>query len=509
METTHRVCVIGAGIAGLVTAKVLNQDGFDVTVFEREPTLGGVWATSRTYPGLRANNPRESYAFADFPYPRTADDFPTAEQVRAYLESYADKFGVRSLIRFSTEVVSVSRQPRTRDSVGRFRAGIRLASAPGMEERLDFGSVAVCSGVFSEPHIPEIAGREQFSGKVFHSSQFVDQEQVSGRRVVVVGAGKSALDCAAAAAERASSCTLLLRAPHWMMPRYFFGLVRFDRLALTKFAELFIPYHRESRVEALLHGLGKPLVGLWWRGLTRLLRAHLRMPPALVPDLPMPIGFENLGVGGEFYESLRRGRVQPKRGQVSAFAGPTTISLDTGEHLEADVIIFATGWRQELPFLDQDLRSQIQRDGVFRLYRHILPSTESHIGFVGYASSTACQLTSEIAAHWLSQCFRGELALPSVAEMEQEISRVRRWVGEILPARPEGYFIGPFVAHYVEELLRDMRLPTLRTRNLFKEYFAPLWPDRYADVTAERRRMRASIVPAAQPGAAPAAERPS
>src|SRR5215204_3492975 len=87
-QTGPRVCVIGAGIAGLVTAKVLRDDGFDVRVFERLPTIGGVWAPSRTYPGLRANNSRESYAFCDFEYPGTADDFPTAEQVREYLNAY-------------------------------------------------------------------------------------------------------------------------------------------------------------------------------------------------------------------------------------------------------------------------------------------------------------------------------------------------------------------------------------------------------------------------------------
>jgi cation diffusion facilitator CzcD-associated flavoprotein CzcO len=55
-----RVCVIGAGIAGLVTAKILTEDGFQVVIFEKEPTIGGVWAPSRTYPGLRTNNPRET-----------------------------------------------------------------------------------------------------------------------------------------------------------------------------------------------------------------------------------------------------------------------------------------------------------------------------------------------------------------------------------------------------------------------------------------------------------------
>src|SRR5438552_3367628 len=89
----RRVCVIGAGISGLVTAKVLVGDGFDVAVFEKEPTLGGVWAASRTYPGLRTNNPRDTYAFSDHPLPRAAGDFPSAAEMRNYLQSFAAPTG--------------------------------------------------------------------------------------------------------------------------------------------------------------------------------------------------------------------------------------------------------------------------------------------------------------------------------------------------------------------------------------------------------------------------------
>ena len=103
----QRVCVLGAGIAGLVTAKVLRDDGFEVSVFEKKPNIGGVWAPSRTYPELRTNTPREMYEFSDFPYPKTADDFPNAAQVRDYLESYVDHFKFRKLTHLSTEVVSI------------------------------------------------------------------------------------------------------------------------------------------------------------------------------------------------------------------------------------------------------------------------------------------------------------------------------------------------------------------------------------------------------------------
>src|SRR4029434_4878493 len=136
-----RVCVIGAGLAGLAAAKVLKQDGFEIMVFEKESELGGVWAASRTYPGLRANNSRDSYAFSDFPYPDTADEFPTAEQIRAYLNAYTDRFGLRPLIRLSTEVVSVRRVANDR-----FEVRVRPGVGNRIGHRFDF-AVGVSVGV--------------------------------------------------------------------------------------------------------------------------------------------------------------------------------------------------------------------------------------------------------------------------------------------------------------------------------------------------------------------------
>ncbi len=486
-DSGRRVCVIGAGIAGLVTSKVLKEDGFEVVVFEKQAELGGVWAASRTYPGLRANNPRETYAFSDYPYPETADDFPAAEQVRSYLGSYADHFGLRSLVRFSTEVVSV-----TSVSARMFEVIIRTVGG-ATAETLHFDFVVVCNGVFSEPKIPQITGRELFEGAVLHSSRLVDPALVAGKRVVIVGAGKSALDCATWAAGHGRSCTLVFRAPHWMAPRYFFGRIRFDRMVMTRLAESFLRYHRLSRCEAVLHGPARALVSAWWRGYGRLLRRLLKMPPVLTPDTRLPEGFEYLGVGGELYGVLDPGKLVLKRAGISRFTDADEIELDTGETVQADVVVFATGWRLNLSFLDPGLLGQIQKNGQLRLYRHILPPRQRNLGFVGYASSTACQLTSEVAAHWLSQCFRGELALCSAADMEREISKVLRWASEAFPGRGEGYYIGPFVAHYLDDLLGDMGLPRRRTGNFFSEYLSPFWPDRYRNLGEERRRARAGI----------------
>jgi dimethylaniline monooxygenase (N-oxide forming) len=483
MTAGARVGVIGAGISGLVTAKVLLEDGFAVTLLEKESELGGVWAASRTYPGLYANNPRETYAFSDFPYPSTADEFPSALQIRTYLAAYAEHFRVRERIRFGTEVLEVVRTERG------FGVVARTAENP-RTETLAFDYVVVCNGVFSKPCVPEVENAARFAGAMLHSSAATDPSLCAGRRVLVVGGGKSALDCAAFAAESAASCALLFRRPHWMAPRYFPGRMRMDRMLLTRFAGAFLPYYRLGWLEGLLHHRASGLVRLWWRLMSVLLRRITRMPPALVPDRPLPTGVENLGVVHDAYELVRAGRIQPVRGSLRRVVGARTVELESGERLDADVIIFATGWRQDVSFLDEDIRGHVLRGGRFRLYRMILPPEVPCLGFIGYNSSTACQLSSELGAHWLSQCFRGELSLPSVEEMNRDIDRFHRWAADAFPDRSSGYFLGPHLVAYLDQLMRDMGLSTRRTRRALVEYFGRVWPSRYRDVASERRRAR-------------------
>ena len=129
METKASVCVIGAGIAGLVTAKTLAQDGFDVLIIERDSNLGGTWAPSRSYPGLRANNTKHTYAISDFPYPDSIDLCPYAKDIRSYLESYADNFEIRSSIRFNQEVCEISHAAGDRE-----RWAVTCRSTDGADE---------------------------------------------------------------------------------------------------------------------------------------------------------------------------------------------------------------------------------------------------------------------------------------------------------------------------------------------------------------------------------------
>jgi hypothetical protein len=231
----------------------------------------------------------------------------------------------------------------------------------------------------------------------------------------------------------------------------------------------------------------------------------MKVPAVMRPDAPLPLGIETLGVAPEFFASARAGQVACRRDRISSFPDGHEVELASGDRIGADLVIFATGWRQSLKFLAPELQTTVMPDGHFRLYRHILPPGEPRIGFVGYASSLACQMTAEISAHWLSQSFRGELQLPERAAMEAEIDRVRAWLREAIPGRPEGYYIGPHVGHHIDELMTDMGLSTRRKQSAVTEFILPLFPRRYAGVGEERRRAQSALRNTDHPAQAPTA----
>jgi dimethylaniline monooxygenase (N-oxide forming) len=99
------VGIIGAGVAGLVTARVLIAEGLDCTLYERGPVLGGVWAAGYSNFGVQVQ--KELYEYPDWPLPEGTEDFTPGPVIQKYLEDYAGNFGITPCIRFDTDVVMI------------------------------------------------------------------------------------------------------------------------------------------------------------------------------------------------------------------------------------------------------------------------------------------------------------------------------------------------------------------------------------------------------------------
>ena len=188
-----RVAIIGAGLAGLTTAKVLVQAGHDVEVFDKAPDVGGVWSRTRRYPGLTTQSPKAQYSFSDFPMPEDFPEWPTGAQVQEYLAAYADEFGVTPHLRLGTTVESVVPD------------GARWVVTTGAHGASVVDRVVVANGVFCEPALPDYPGRAEFEaagGRLLAGSDFHDVSEARGKHVLVVGYGKSACDVTVAAQRR-------------------------------------------------------------------------------------------------------------------------------------------------------------------------------------------------------------------------------------------------------------------------------------------------------------------
>ena len=497
---TRTVGIIGAGLAGLCTAKILGQLGFSVTVFEKEADVGGVWAASRRYPGLTTQNPRDTYAFSDHPMPRSYPEWPSGAEVQAYVQSYVARFGLADHLRLGHEVTHVA-PLGTGWSI--------VARGPEGEEAHRFDALVVCNGIFSAPAVPAFPGADAFGaagGRIVHTSQFTDAEAARGRDVLVVGYGKSSCDLACALAPVARSVTVIARSLTWKIPKRIGNALNFKHLFLTRMGEGLFRYIRVQGFERFLHGPGRPVRNAMLGSVEGIVARQLGLKRAgLHPGKPLEtIARSTVSlVSDGFYEGIQGGRIGMRARATIARLTPGHAELSTGETVPADIVVCGTGWHQRVPFLDEATRAKVtDAQGNFRLYRSLLPVGVPGLAFNGYNSSFFSQLNAEIGALWLADHWLGQTRLPPAAEQDADIDARLAWMEARTDGKhSKGTNIIPFSVHQMDELLGDIGLQ-LPAATRFKQWFAPIDPGDYAPLIA---RLRARY-PAAATTAVPTRE---
>lgn len=470
------IAIIGAGFAGLATAKVMQEFGYDVTVFESESEVGGVWASSRRYPGLETQNVASTYCLSDFPYPKDYPEWPSGEQVQRYLDSYVDFANLRDRIKFNTRVVTAKQQADDSWSI---------TTDKGDTAAFDF--LVVCNGVYSDPYIPEFSGAAAFEsagGRVCHTTQFNDVNDAAGKNVVVVGYGKSSCDVAYACSSIANSVTIVARRLLWKIPRKLKNKVNFKFLFLTRMGEGLFPYIRLQGFEKFLHGGGKGVRNSMVGSVQGVIKGQQDLAElGLLPDQPLETIFQG-SVGLEtpgFFNAVSEGKLKVQRDTGIASLEPGTAVLENGERVPCDIVICGTGFYQRVPFLDEELQARIiGSDGKFRLYRHLLPVGTKNLAFNGYNSSFFSQLNAEVGAWWLVNYLNGGFELPTEEEQNKELDEWLAWQ----EMRTDGHTssgtnLVPFSIHNVDELLADMDLKVGGGQRA-REWLLPVSPLDYA-----------------------------
>jgi cation diffusion facilitator CzcD-associated flavoprotein CzcO len=308
-----------------------------------------------------------------------------------------------------------------------------------------------------------------------------------GKRLVVVGYSKSAHDVVTAGSETAASTYLLFREAKWKMPRYIRG-INVKYIILSRFGEALIKPEQHNFTERLIYktGLAKTMLAGMEKYISRQqkLKETGLHPTASIKD--QAFGEVTLETP-RFFERVHQGRIIAKQTELASLQGKQ-ITLTNGEQLECDMIVFATGFRQTIPFLPGHfIKNLIDGQGNYHLYRHILPIGVPALAFVGYNTSIQSPISAEFGALWLCEYLKGRVTVPPQQQMREATEAFLKWRSQFrLKGSSSGLSTMPGTIHHVDMLLKDMRAP-MPFFSLIPDWLLTINPSRY-------RQLRRKIV---------------
>ncbi len=392
-------CIIGAGCSGFTMAKRLKDYDLPYDCFEMSDEVGGNWyfnnpnGASSCYQSLHIDTSKWRLAFEDFPVPADWPDFPHHAQLFRYFKDYVDQFGLRETITFNTRVERAERGEDGRWSVG-------LSSG----ETRSYDRLIIANGHHWDARWPDYPG--EFAGYQVHSHDYRDPFEpydFRAKRVLVVGAGNSAMDIASELSQRpiAERLFVSMRRGVWVLPKYIDGQPA-DKAALPAWMPT---------------GLGRKLA-------RAKIRKTIGNPEAY--GLPKP-DHEPLdahpSVSGEFLTRVGCGDIIPK-GAMERLDGDGVVFAD-GTREMIDAIVWATGYKVSFPFFtDPALQPQ---DNRFPLFKRLVKPGYDSLYFLGLAQPLPTLVNfAEQQSKLVARHIAGRYALPARAEMEQVIEADER-----------------------------------------------------------------------------------
>ena len=201
-----RIVIIGAGMAGILTAIKLDEAGYsDYVIYEKSSRVGGTWREN-TYPGVACDVPAHGYTYSFEPNAQWSQTFAPGPEIHAYFENVARKYGVTDKVRFNEEI------PECIFRDGRWR----LRTSNGREDVADV--VIAATGVLHHPQVALIPGLDSFAGACFHAARWDHSVALEGKRVGVIGTGSTAIQITSALVSKVAHFDLFQRTAQWVMP---------------------------------------------------------------------------------------------------------------------------------------------------------------------------------------------------------------------------------------------------------------------------------------------------
>lgn len=402
------IAIIGAGLGGIAAAKSCLEYGLTPTVFEKSSHIGGVWSgadNGSAWNGMHTNLSKWSCMFSDFPWSDETQEFPFQNEVAQYLRDYSDAFHVTPHINLNSEVTKC------------YKVGSQWAvDVNGRTEIFD--DVIVASGFFAKGAQPEIAGEENFAGKILHSSKAHPDIISKDDSIVVCGGSFSGYELAAEFAAAAQNPIIhVLRRPARILKRQFpdgkggslpVDLASYSRKVNPLDATLSLEQKTARTISYLRTAFGDPK----------------EYHPALTLD-ENPSRPQFNVISDHYLGMVKEGKIIPVRGEITHY-NQQTVSINNTQDTLADTVVWATGFKASLPFFGDDIKSKIGyvEDDKFMpalLLDAVWPQGVDGLAFVGFNRGPYFA-GIELQSRWVAAVFAGAVPAPSPAELDAGVA---------------------------------------------------------------------------------------
>lgn len=336
------VLIVGAGLSGIGMAAHLqmHSPGRSFALVERRANLGGTWDLFR-YPGIRSDSDMHTLGFVFEPW-RHEKSIADGPSILEYLNRIVDERGIREHIRFNNKVVGADW-----DSAAA-RWTVTMEDDKGAVSTTTARWLYLGSGYYDydEPFDANFTGREDFAGQIIHPQFWPKDFDYSGKKVVVIGSGATAVTIVPSMADKAAHVTMLQRTPTWYAIRPAKdGFANFLRKILPEKTAYRLTRFKNIRLQDIVFRRAREKPEKVADFLTKKLKQALGDrydPVAFTPPYNPWDQRLCLVPDADFFEAMKAGKASVVTDHIERF-DKTGIQLKSGQHLDADVIITATG----------------------------------------------------------------------------------------------------------------------------------------------------------------------
>jgi monooxygenase len=343
------VLIIGGGLSGVGAACHLRErcPGKSIAILESRDAIGGTWDLFR-YPGIRSDSDMFTLGYSFRPW-KEAKAIADGPSIRRYIRETARDHGVDSLIRFNHRAVRADWSSED----AQWTVEVERTDADATVE-ITAGFVFACTGYYDydQGYSPEFEGIERFGGEVVHPQHWPEALDYAGKRVVVVGSGATAVTLVPAMAKTAAHVTMLQRSPSYVLTlpgqdaiadvlrkrlpqKAAYAIVRWKNVLVTT-AFFQLSRRRPAFVKRMIRS-----------GVKRQLPDGVDVDEHFTPRYDPWDQRMCLVPDGDLFSALRKGDASVVTDRIETFT-ETGLKLGSGEELEADVVITATGLNMKL-----------------------------------------------------------------------------------------------------------------------------------------------------------------